>query len=169
MAGVITVAISILLVAIDQVIKLFVHMGLKPIGIVEFIPGFLQFRYVENTGAAFGILQQKTGFLIVMTIIVMAIGFYILFFQKLNGKVQYAGAILILSGGLGNLIDRMVRHYVIDYIEFTFVDFAVFNFADILITVGAFLLIASLVKELIEETKRGKAEKAQNLQEEKDA
>ncbi|MEG0979271.1 MAG: signal peptidase II [Oscillospiraceae bacterium] len=162
MAGAITIAVTVVLVAIDQIIKFFVSSGLKPIGIIELIPGFIRFRYVENTGAAFGILQEKTGILIAMTIIVMAIGFYILIFQKLNGKVQYAGAVLILSGGLGNLIDRIVRHYVVDYIEFTFVDFAVFNFADSLITVGAILLIISLIKELIDESKSKK------LQEEKD-
>lgn len=156
MTGAITVAISVLLVVIDQAIKFVVSQKLYPIGSVDFIPGILRFRYVENTGAAFGILQEKTIFLIVMTVIVMALGFYILFSQKLESKAQYIGVSLILSGGVGNLIDRIIRRYVIDYIEFTFVDFAVFNFADCLITIGAFLVIISLVKELIEECKTKK-------------
>lgn len=153
MTGAMTVAISVLLVVIDQAIKFIVNERLHPIGSIDFIPGVLRFRYVENTGAAFGILQEKTMFLIVMTVIVMAIGFYILFSQKLQCKFQYIGVSLILSGGVGNLIDRITRRYVIDYIELTFIDFAVFNFADCLITIGAFLVIISLVKELIQETK----------------
>jgi len=163
MTGAITVAVAVLLIAIDQAIKFFVNAQLLPIGTVEFIPGVVRFRYVENTGAAFGIFQQKTSFLIVMTIIVMAIGFYVLFSQKLNGKIQYSGVALILSGGIGNLIDRIVRHYVIDYIEFTFIDFAVFNFADCLITIGAILVIASLIKELINESKNKKEQEAKNV------
>ncbi len=162
MAGAISALVTVLLVVADQVIKFFVDKGLKPIGTVDFIPQFVRFRYVENTGAAFGIFSERTGFLIAITLVVMVLGLYILFAHKLSNKVQYSGAVLILSGGIGNLIDRIVRHYVIDYIEFTFVDFAVFNFADILITIGAILLIASLLKELIDESKSKK------LQEEKD-
>lgn len=156
MAGAITIAVAVVLVVIDQVIKYFIIYGLQPVGVYELIPGLIRLRYVENTGAAFGILQARTGLLIAMTIIVMAIGFYILFFQKLNGRVQYTGAVLILSGGIGNLIDRIARHYVVDYIEFVFVDFAVFNFADFLITIGAILLIISLLKELVDESKKQK-------------
>lgn len=163
MTGAITVAVAVLLVAIDQAIKFFVSSRLLPLGMVEFIPGFVRFRYVENTGAAFGILQQRTSFLIIMTIIVMAIGFYVLFSQKLNSKIQYSGVALILSGGIGNLIDRIVRHYVIDYIEFTFVDFAVFNFADCLITIGAILVISSLIKELIDDAKSKKKQEAKDV------
>ncbi len=156
MTGAITVAVSVLLIAIDQAIKFFVNEQLHPIGSVEFIPGIIRFRYVENTGAAFGILQEKTSFLIVMTIIFMAIGFYVLFSQKIQSKMQYIGVSLILSGGIGNLIDRIIRQHVIDYIELTFIDFAVFNFADCLITVGAFLVIITLIKELIDESKSKK-------------
>lgn len=153
MTGAITVLCSILLVVVDQVIKYVVYLNLKPIEITRFIPGLVQFRYVENTGAAFGMLSGKIPFLIILTVVVIGLGFYVLFSNKLTDKLQYAGAVLILSGGIGNLIDRIFRNFVVDYIEFTFVDFAVFNFADCLITFGAVFLIISLSKELIKDLK----------------
>lgn len=162
MTGIITAISAVLLVVLDQVIKHVVYLHLKPIEIINFLPDFLQFRYVENTGAAFGMLNDKLPFLIVITIIVIAVGFYVLFTNKLTDKLQYWGAALILSGGVGNLIDRIFRNYVIDYIEFTFVDFAVFNFADCLITVGAIILMISLIKEFISESKSKKSKEKTN-------
>lgn len=156
MTGAITIIISVLLIVLDQVIKHFVYINLRPVEVENLIPGFIRLRYVENTGASFGMLSDRLPFLITITVIVIAVGIYVLAFKKLNDKLQYVGAVLILSGGIANLIDRIFRRFVIDYLEFTFVDFAVFNFADCLITVGAALLIISLIRELIRESKTKK-------------
>lgn len=144
-----------ILTAVDQLLKSLIVSKLKPIGSMDFIPG-IRFRYIENSGAAFGIFQQKTIILAVLTLVVIIIGFYIIFSRKLTDKAQVTGAVLILSGGIGNLIDRIFVGYVVDYIEFTFINFAVFNFADCLITVGAVILIISLLVEFIKESKNKK-------------
>ena len=70
----------------------------------------------------------------------------------------------MISGGIGNIIDRIRLHYVVDYIEPLFVDFAVFNFADCLITVGAFALIIYLIIDLIKDTKKSKNTVSEGLQ-----
>lgn len=162
MIGAITAVVAVILVILDQVIKHLVFVNLRPVDVVEFIPGFMQFRYVENTGAAFGMLNDKIIFLIAITVVVIGLGFYILLSNKLTDRYQYIGAVLILSGGIGNLIDRIFRKFVIDFIEFTFVDFAVFNFADCLITIGAVFLVFSLIKELVRESKSNSIKEKNN-------
>ena len=150
----ITAVVVILLVAIDQLTKYLVLCYLKPVNYLTLIDGILQFRYVENTGAAFGIFSDKTWALSVLTGVIIVIGFCFLFIGKTDDKVQTAALILILAGGAGNLIDRVARHFVVDFIEFTFVDFAVFNFADICVTFGAGLFILSMIIDSVRERKQ---------------
>lgn len=149
----ITAIVAVLLVAIDQVSKLLVLNNLKDADPVTVIDGFIQFRYVENTGAAFGIFSNNTWALSVFTGIVIILGIIFLATGKLKNKVEYAAVILMLAGGVGNLIDRVFRHYVVDFIEYTFMDYAVFNFADICVTVGAVLIVLAVIVETIKEKK----------------
>ena len=164
MLAAITALMIIILVVIDQLIKLIAQYFLlsaeEP---VSFISGFLQFRYVENTGAAFGFFSEHTTLLTVLTTIVIVVVIILLFVGIFTKKLQpgflYVSIVLLASGGIGNLIDRIGRGYVIDYIEPTFIDFAVFNFADCLVTVGAFLLIGWLIYDLAAETRRERLKK----------
>ncbi len=149
----ITAIVAVLLVAIDQVSKLLVLNNLKDADPVTVIDGFIQFRYVENTGAAFGIFSNNTWALSVFTGIVIILGIIFLATGKLKNKVEYSAVILMLAGGVGNLIDRVFRHYVVDFIEYTFMDYAVFNFADICVTVGAVLIVLAVIVETIKEKK----------------
>lgn len=136
-------------VTADQIIKLFALKYLEPVGVRPAIPGVFQFSYVENTGAAFGSFSKFTVVLSVFTaIILVAMVIYILS-KKLEFGVVYCSLVLIIAGGIGNLIDRVFRGYVIDYIEPLFVKFAVFNFADILVTVGAAVLIIYLIYDMV--------------------
>lgn len=77
-----------------------------------------------------------------------------------DSKILHWSIVLITAGGIGNLIDRIFRGYVIDYFEFTFFKFPVFNFADCLVTVGAAVAIVYLVYDIIVTAKKEKAEKA---------
>lgn len=160
MSVAITAPAVVLLILIDQLTKYLVLLNLKAVDFFTVIPGFLQFRYVENTGAAFGIFESNTWALAVVTSIVILAGLIYLFFIKPKEKLVAFAWVFLLAGGIGNLIDRVIRHFVIDFIEFTFVDYAVFNFADILVTVGAVLLIVSVIKETIAEyrEKKGKSD-----------
>ncbi|MCQ2460845.1 MAG: signal peptidase II [Clostridia bacterium] len=141
----ITLVMVALLVGLDQLIKVLVIANVKPVAAVPFIDGIIQFRYVENTGAAFSILSEKTWLLSIITGVMILIGLLYLFLGKADNKLQYVSIVLVISGGLGNLIDRIFRGFVVDFIEYLFMEYAVFNFADILVTVGAVLLVVSVL------------------------
>lgn len=159
MRRVITVLSAFGLVVADQLIKLLVIAFLKPIGSLGVINGFLRLNYVENTGAAFGSFSSHTAILSVVTFIAVIIGFYYLLSGKIKFGFEYVCILAVLSGGIGNLIDRVFRGYVVDYIEPTFIEFAVFNFADILVTCGAVLLIIWLIWDSIKEYQKAKETK----------
>lgn len=141
----ITLAVVALLTGIDQLTKYLVLTNIKPVNAVPVIDKVIQFRYVENTGAAFSILSDKTWVLSLITGIMIVLAFVYLFLGKADNKLQYVSLVLIISGGIGNLIDRVFRGYVIDFIEYLFMEYAVFNFADILVTIGAVLLVISVL------------------------
>ena len=146
------------LVGIDQVIKYIVIEYLKPIGVFELIEGFIRLRYVENTGAVFGSFASHTAVLTVVSIILLIVTVYFLVSQKNKSKLVSFTLLLMIAGGIGNIIDRIRLHFVVDYIEPMFIDFAVFNFADCLITVGAFVLMIYLVVDIVKEEKQKKLE-----------
>lgn len=158
MLQVITLIIIAGLVAIDQIIKLLVLEHLKPIGSLTLIDGFIQLNYAENTGAAFGSFSGKTTFLSVFTLVIIIFGLVYLLVKKRKVDVEYVCISLIISGGLGNLIDRVFRGFVVDYIEPLFVDFAIFNFADILVTCSCIVLVIWLIYEIYRDNKNGERE-----------
>lgn len=145
------------LIAIDQIIKFIVLKHLEPIGSITVIDKVLSLTYVENTGAAFGSFSGYTRVLSVFTALVLIVGLIYLLSGKINSKIVYWGLTVIIAGGAANLIDRVGRHFVIDYIDPLFIKFAVFNFADILVTVGAFIVIIYLIYDIIKDSKNGKA------------
>ena len=144
-------AAVVLLTAADQLIKFIVERDLQPVMSADFIKGFIGWQYVRNTGAAFGSFEQSTTLLSVFTGVVLLAGIVLILSGKLKSKYYLVCATLIVAGGLGNLIDRIVRGYVVDFIEVQFTNFAVFNFADILVTVGAFMLIGYLIYDTFKE------------------
>lgn len=150
------------LVGIDQLIKYFVIEYLKPIGVFELIDGFIRLRYVENTGAVFGSFSSHTAVLTVVSIILLIVTIYFLVSQKNKSKLVSLTLLLMIAGGIGNIIDRIRLHFVVDYIEPTFIDFAVFNFADCLITVGAFVLMIYLVIDIVKDEKTKKEKISSN-------
>ena len=157
MASLISIIAIAGLTAIDQVIKFFVERDLQPVGEKAFIEGFIGWQYVRNTGAAFGSFSNSTMFLTVFTAIILLVGIAALLMGKIRNKFYRVCAVIIIAGGLGNLIDRIFRGFVVDYIEVQFMDFAVFNFADILVTCGAFMIMGYTVYDIIKEQKAKKA------------
>lgn len=159
MLQVITICSMAILVAIDQLIKLLAIKYLEPIGSLPLIGGFIQLNYAENTGAAFGSFSNYTVILSVVTLAVIAVGIFLLLSKKIKFGVEYVCIVLIMAGGIGNLIDRAFRGFVVDYIEPLFIDFAIFNFADILVTCGAAVLIFWILFDAFRDRKKQKAEK----------
>lgn len=139
--------IIVISIVIDQILKLIVYNTIGVTGkTINLIPGMLQLTYVENTGAAFGFLNARW-FLIIIDIVIIFFIIKILLDKKypLNQKTKI-GLSLIIAGGAGNLIDRIFRGFVIDYIDITqIIDYPVFNFADILVVVGVILIIATII------------------------
>ena len=149
----------LVLVGVDQLIKYYVDLRLKPVGTVPFIEGFMQFSYYENDGAMMGMMSGKTLTMTILAVICLVVIMFVIFSGKVKLGVDYCCIVLMMSGGLGNIIDRIFRGYVIDYIEVLFIDFYIFNFADCLVTVAAALLIANQIYEIFKENK-AKKEKA---------
>ncbi|MBE6800736.1 MAG: signal peptidase II [Ruminococcaceae bacterium] len=164
MAVISAILLCVALVGADQIIKLLVINYLKPIQYIDVIDGVLRFRYVENTGAIFGSFSTHTVVLTVFSIILLGFTIFFLITNKNKNKLVNLCMLLMISGGIGNIIDRIRLHYVVDFIEPLFVNFAVFNFADCLITVGAFILIFYLIFDLIRDTKKSKNKVSEGLE-----
>lgn len=146
-------AIMAVLVFIDQWTKYLVLRDLSGGRVVTPLPHILQFRYVENTGAAFSVLTGKTILLAAVTALILLIAIGLLIFEIIPGVLNQLAVVLMAAGGLGNLIDRVSRHFVVDFIEVLFTKFAVFNFADCCVTIGAAILILSTILSFAKETK----------------
>ncbi|MBQ8003533.1 MAG: signal peptidase II [Oscillospiraceae bacterium] len=129
----------VLLTALDQGTKLWAVKVLEKVGEIPLIEGVFNLRYVENTGAAFSILQGKTLLLTVIPVVACILIIYMLLSKRIHSKTGQWGLVLILSGALGNLIDRIFRGAVVDMFDFELINFPVFNVADICVTVGAVL------------------------------
>ncbi|MEG2192845.1 MAG: signal peptidase II [Oscillospiraceae bacterium] len=136
------IAFIVGLVALDQLFKFFATTYLMGNGAIVIIPNILGLRYVLNTGAAFSILSEGTNLLIILTAVALLVMAYFLFVKKAGDKAERFCFLLIFAGGVGNLIDRVVAGQVVDYLEFLFMEFAVFNFADILVCLGVGLFAA---------------------------
>lgn len=140
----IVILIAVLIAAADQVIKYFISLYLAPVGTVEVIPGLFSLTYVENRGAAFGMMSNMRWVFIAFTVIVIGVFIYFLFKKKIRSRLFFASAALLIGGGIGNLIDRILSGYVVDYLSLSFFP-PVCNFADYCITAGTVILIIYLI------------------------
>lgn len=150
----VSLAIITVLTVIDRLTKYAAVTTVKINGPKEFLFGLFNFTYVENTGAAFSLFSNKTVILSVLTVVFLIVLLVLLMRKTFKSKILNASLVLVVSGGLGNLIDRVCYGYVVDFIEPLFVEFAVFNFADCCITIGAFMIIAYEIYEVISERKK---------------
>ena len=131
----------VILIFIDQIIKLWAMSSLMPIGSVPILNGVFHLTYIENHGAAFSILQNKTYFLIAVTSVAICFALYLLVSKKIQNKCLITSLVLIIAGGIGNLIDRIRLGYVVDYLDFRLINFPVFNFADCCVVIGTALVL----------------------------
>ncbi len=141
-----SVAGFILLLLLDQLTKLWAVTSLKFSESIPVIPNVLELYYLENRGAAFGMMQNRQWFFLLITVAVLAILIWVSrkipeekHFLPLKACIYFIGA-----GAAGNMIDRVFRKYVVDFIYFTLIDFPVFNVADIYVT-GSAIVLAVLV------------------------
>lgn len=137
--------LSTALLLLDVISKYWAENTLRGNGRQVVIRGILGFRYAQNTGAAFNALSGATVFLSLLSIVLcVAVAFYM--FRKPSRWYVQLSLSMILAGGLGNLLDRLIRGYVVDYLEFLFVNFAIFNMADVYITIGTTALAFTVLR-----------------------
>lgn len=153
--------LAALLVAIDQCLKVVVDNKIELGRVIEVIK-FGSFKlfsltHIRNTGAAWSIMSGKTWFLVLLPIVVCIAGIVYMYKIRKGSKLEMISVAMIISGGVGNLIDRVRMHEVIDYIKFEPINFPIFNFADICIVIGAILFCLSII---ISDVKKSKADKA---------
>lgn len=136
-----------ILIFIDQMTKHFAVVSLKGQTTVKLIDGVLEFNYLENRGAAFGMLQNQKFFFIFIAVVILAVIIYVLGKtpnQKKYTKLHIA-LVLIAAGAIGNMIDRLRFDYVVDFIYFSLINFPIFNVADIYVTCSAIYLVILLI------------------------
>lgn len=139
--------IIILLILLDQISKFFIVSNFNVYDKLVIIKNFFKFEYVQNTGISFGLFSGSVIVIILASILVIGYMIYDLLHNK--NKIHKLSCILILSGALGNLIDRVFRGYVVDFISFTLFnhEMAIFNIADILVVFGIGLYIILMFVE----------------------
>ena len=132
----------VILILLDQGTKFWALASLKPIHNMTLVEGFMDLTFVENRGVAFGMFSGERWFILLLTGII-AVGL-IWFYKAMPKKKEYfplrVSLVMVLSGAIGNIIDRLFRGYVVDFFEFTFFEWPVFNVADIYVVVGVILL-----------------------------
>lgn len=149
---------AVCLLIFDQAVKIAVNTGFSLGDNFTLIPGLLNFHYIHNTGGAWGVLSGYTGLLILITAVIMIACIAWLIVRGRKSKLLFWATLLIISGGLGNMIDRIFRDgKVIDFLQFGFwEEFPVFNIADCSIVVGCSLLILYFVIDTVNDLKKRK-------------
>lgn len=139
--------LAALLIAVDQISKYFAILKLKNQAPYSVVDGVFEFHYLENRGAAFGMLQGQKFFFILIAAVILGIIVYVLWkapYQRMYIKLHIT-LIFIASGAIGNLIDRVRYDYVVDFLYFSLINFPVFNIADIYVTLAAISLAILLI------------------------
>ncbi len=151
------IAVAAAIVAADQAVKYWACTVLQAKGSIAILPNIFALTYAQNTGAAFSILEGKRLFFIVMTLAMVGILFWMARKGHIRGKIGWISAAFVIGGAVGNAIDRAWRGFVVDLFDFQLIHFAIFNVADIFITVGGLLLVIYFAF-LEEKTAGGKQE-----------
>ncbi len=154
MSGLLWLLLSAVLLICDQLAKLWALRFLAPVGSIP-VAGFLKFTYVENRGAAFGIFQGQTSLLAAVTVAILGGAVWLLFSGRVRLPLEKLCIALIIAGGAGNLYDRMIRGFVVDFIDINALfPYPMFNLADCFVVAGACLLILGV---FLEESRQKKA------------
>lgn len=141
--------VAVIILIIDQIAKYWVNANLIVDSASPIIPGFVQLTNVQNTGAAFGIFKDGRWFFIVLTVVVAVAAIVLIRKNIIKGKLGRWMLVMVIAGGLGNCIDRLFKGYVTDMFQFQFKifgqDFAIFNVADIFITICGVIFCLYLI------------------------
>lgn len=142
---IIAIIVAVVLVAFDQITKYLIVQNMELGESVPVIPGLLDFTYTHNDGMAFGLGSESFRWIfIAVTLLVCGILIYMMTKSDFKSKLYYAAATCIVAGGIGNLIDRVLNGYVVDFLALSFFP-PVCNIADYCVTIGTVLLLVFIV------------------------
>ena len=144
----ITIPLTIvLLIVLDQLVKWAIVSNIKIGEVKGFIPSIMCLTYLQNTGAAFSILENQQWLFTIITLLVIGGAIWYLIKNIKGSFWLISGLTLIIAGGLGNFIDRLRQGFVVDMFQFDFINFAVFNVADTYLTFGVLIMLLVIIKE----------------------
>lgn len=154
---IINILIIVLCIAADQLTKICAAANLKDISTLPIIENIFHFTYVENRGAAFGMLADHRWVFMILSVVGIAAIFVYLTVTKPKSWWMRLALCFIVGGGVGNMIDRITRGYVIDFIDCRFINFYVFNVADSFVCVGCAMFIIAVIIDEVRERKLKKS------------
>jgi len=164
MAYILAIVCSALILIADQVSKFFIVENFQLGESETIIDGLLNFTYIHNRGAAFGILQNQTWIFLGITVLVMVICIGMLVKKTYDSKLMFWAILVILAGGTGNMLDRIFRGgNVVDFLEFDFIKFPIFNIADCSVVIGASLIILYFMIDFIGDVKGKKSSEIDSI------
>lgn len=144
----ITIPLTIvLLIVLDQLVKWAIVSNIKLGEVKGFIPSIMSLTYLQNTGAAFSILENQQWLFTIITLLVIGGAIWYLIKNIKGSFWLISGLTLIIAGGLGNFIDRLRQGFVVDMFQIDFINFAVFNVADTYLTFGVLIMLLVIIKE----------------------
>ena len=144
----ITIPLTIvLLIVLDQLVKWAIVSNIKLGEVKGFIPSIMSLTYLQNTGAAFSILENQQWLFTIITLLVIGGAIWYLIKNIKGSFWLISGLTLIIAGGLGNYIDRLRQGFVVDMFQVDFINFAVFNVADTYLTFGVLIMLLVIIKE----------------------
>lgn len=144
----ITIPLTIvLLIVLDQLVKWAVVSNIKLGEVKGFVPSIMSLTYLQNTGAAFSILENQQWLFTIITLVVISGAIWYLIKNIKGSFWLISGLTLIIAGGLGNFIDRLRQGFVVDMFQVDFINFAVFNVADTYLTFGVLIMLLVIIKE----------------------
>lgn len=142
----IAIGIILILTICDQLLKYWVASSIVLGGSTQLIPGIIELTNLRNSGAAWSLFEgQQTFFTIITIVAIIVIGYFIWQYRK--NVPMLIGLSLIMAGTIGNFIDRLRQGYVVDMFETTFINFPIFNIADMCLTIGVIWLIICILRE----------------------
>ena len=140
---IIDIFILLIILLIDQLTKsILINKN------ISIIPNFLELNYTQNTGIAFGVGNKNILIIIILNILVLGVIIKFIKENELNNKILIP-LFMVLAGGISNLVDRVFRGYVVDFISINLFNFPNFNIADISISIGILILIFVIIKKLL--------------------
>lgn len=157
MSYIMAVVFGLFMVGIDQLTKYLIIQNIAYGQSHVVIDGILNFTCYHNTGAIFGldVIENQRWMLISFSAIILVVCIGLLIKKAFKSRMMYWAMCLVLAGGIGNMIDRIFRGYVVDFIEVKFMDFYIFNVADCCVVIGVGLILVYFIIDTISDYRNG--------------